>query len=330
MLEKLAFVRLNFHEYGRRMVKEVRVEIHGFNFLVDFMVIDYANKGEPSVMSGRDFLVTTKCKIDFAMGEIRLDLIMLEKEMNLDILLVNLVKDIDEVRSTSGELLKMGKANRNKGLHVNKLTPPALPKIEEIPQMSSYCLLPVYHPLSTKQKEKILEVLNRKYKDLEEKKPILEVLENYMIYRKKLDEIMMGRARLENKSFCEEEKENLIKNGLSKKMCDPDSNVYQAYLVDFLVLDIPVDKELLLLLGHRFLRTCGAIIDMGRGTMAIDDSVIRHTYFLKLRAKPYLENFEMEEEDDWLGCFKVGRDEDGYPKYGPVAPSFLDIEDDME
>ncbi|GKC96387.1 hypothetical protein Tco_1161829 [Tanacetum coccineum] len=151
-----------------------------------------------------------------------------------------------------------------------------------------------------------------------------------MIYRKKLDEIMMGRARLENKSFCEEEKEKLIKNGLSKKMCGPDLNVYQAYLVDFLVLDIPVDKELLLLLGHPFLRTCGAIIDIGCGTMAIDDDVIRHTYFLKPRAKPYLENFEMEEEDDWLGCFKVGLDEDGYPKYGPVAHSFLDIEDDME
>ncbi|GKB77821.1 putative ribonuclease H-like domain-containing protein, partial [Tanacetum coccineum] len=68
---------------------------------------------------------------------------------------------------------------------------------------------------------------------------------------------------------------------------------YQAYLVDFLVLDIPVKKELLLLLGCPFLRTCGAIIDMGRGTMTIDDGVIRHTYFPKQRAKAYLENFEL-------------------------------------
>nr|GEX20936.1 hypothetical protein [Tanacetum cinerariifolium] len=57
-------------------------------------------------------------------------------------------------------------------------------------------------------------------------------------WRKKLDEVMMGRARLENKGFGVEEKEKLIKN--------------------------------------------------------------------------------------------VGRDEDGNPKYGPMTPSFLDIEDEME
>ncbi|GJW15210.1 putative ribonuclease H-like domain-containing protein [Tanacetum coccineum] len=105
---------------------------------------------------------------------------------------------------------------------------------------------------------------------------------------------------------------------------------YQAYLVDFLILDIPVDKELPLLLGCPFLRTCGAVIDMGHGTLYIDDRVIRHTYFPKPIAKAYLDNFAQEEEDDWLSCFEVGRNEDGNPKYGPVAPSFLDIEDDME
>ncbi|GKC57034.1 hypothetical protein Tco_1084632, partial [Tanacetum coccineum] len=34
--------------------------------------------------------------------------------------------------------------------------------------------------------------------------------------------------------------------------------------------------------------------------------------------------------DDWLGCFEVGSDEDGNLKYGPVAPSCSDIEDEME
>ncbi|GJW87133.1 hypothetical protein Tco_0162473 [Tanacetum coccineum] len=69
---------------------------------------------------------------------------------------------------------------------------------------------------------------------------------------------------------------------------------------------------------------------MGRGTLCIDDRVIRHTYFPKPRSKSYVEAFEMEGEDDWLGSFEVGRDEDGNVKYGPVAPSFIDIEDDME
>ncbi|GJW62814.1 hypothetical protein Tco_0112149 [Tanacetum coccineum] len=69
---------------------------------------------------------------------------------------------------------------------------------------------------------------------------------------------------------------------------------------------------------------------MRRGTLCIDDGVIHHTYFPKPRAKAYLDNFTQEEEDDWLSCFKVERDEDGNPKYRPVTPSFLDIEDDME
>nr|GEZ93903.1 hypothetical protein [Tanacetum cinerariifolium] len=105
---------------------------------------------------------------------------------------------------------------------------------------------------------------------------------------------------------------------------------YQAYAVDLLILDIPVDPELPLLLGRPFLRTCGAIIDMGRVTLCIDDRVICHTYFPKPQSKSYVEAFEMEGEDDWLGSFEVGRDEDGNVKYGPVAPSFIDIEDDME
>ncbi|GJZ61255.1 hypothetical protein Tco_0617392 [Tanacetum coccineum] len=48
---------------------------------------------------------------------------------------------------------------------------------------------------------------------------------------------------------------------------------YQAYLVDFLVLDIPVDKELPL-------------------------------------TKSYLENFKSDESEDWMSCFEVWHDED--------------------
>ncbi|GJX84066.1 hypothetical protein Tco_0333547 [Tanacetum coccineum] len=316
MLGKLCFARLDYGDYGRRMVKEVRFEIHGFNFFMDFVVIDYANKGEASVIFGRDILVTTKSTVDFGLGEMRIDLTMLKEDRNLDAMLASLVEEVVEVRSTSGELVKMGKASRNKRHNVNKLTPPALLKIKEIPPLSSYAPQP----------------------ELEESKPIVEVLENYMVYRKKLDEIMMGRARLDNKEFGEEDKtveistfadtgtsvsvlpyslyKNLwfsdprpyhsnltIADNTQAKAMGEVKNVriqisYQAYLVNFLVLDILVDKEIPLLLGRPFLRTCGAIIDIGR--------------------------------EDWLSCFEVGRDEDGNPKYGHMAPLFLDIEDKIE
>ncbi|GJW65515.1 putative ribonuclease H-like domain-containing protein [Tanacetum coccineum] len=396
-LNQLGFIRVDYGKYGRKMVKEVRVEIHGFMFLVDFVVIGYANKGEPLVLFGRDFLVTSKSRSDFGIGKMRIDLTMLEEMNEVDAMLDTLIENLEEGGSSNSDLVKMGKASRNKNHKVNKLTPPPQIKIEEIPTTSTIAPpSPIYHPLTQKQKEKVKEVLDRKYKELEEPKPILQVLENYMIYRKKLDEVLMRRARLNNDAYCEEVKMRILEHGLPKKMCDPSNFVlsvklngmiemnaladtgasvsvlpyclfmnlslgdpkpynsnltmadntqakamgvvknvriqigYQAYLVDLLILDIPVDKELPLLLGRPFFRTCGAVIDIWRGTLCIDDGVIRYTYFPKIRAKAYLDHFAQEEEDDWLSCFEVGRDEDGNPKYGPIAPSFLDIKDAME
>nr|GEX18153.1 hypothetical protein [Tanacetum cinerariifolium] len=126
---------------------------------------------------------------------------------------------------------------------------------------------------------------------------------------------------------------------------------YQAYLVDFLVLDIPVDKELPLFLGGPFFRICGAVINMGRGRdedgnskygpiapsfLDIEDDIERalamEAYFNPFKNIIVFKkhNFKLDEEDDWMSCFEVGRDEDGNSKYGPIAPSFLDIEDDIE
>ncbi|GKE37336.1 hypothetical protein Tco_1460741, partial [Tanacetum coccineum] len=148
MLDKLGFVRIDYGDYGRKMWKDVRVEIYGFIFLVDFVVIGYVNEGEPSVIFGRDSLVTTKSKVDFGLGEMRIDLTMLEEERDIDALLVELVETMDEVRSTSGELVKLGQAIQNKNHNVNKLTPQSPLKIEEIPPLTSIAPQPVYHPLS--------------------------------------------------------------------------------------------------------------------------------------------------------------------------------------
>nr|GEY57366.1 hypothetical protein [Tanacetum cinerariifolium] len=214
-------------------------------------------------------------------------------------------------------------------------------------------LLPFHYnqfttPLTSKQREKMKEVLDIRYKELEESKPILEVLENYVICKRKLDEILMvdTGASVSVLTYSLYKALGLVDlrpyqtnltmadNTQAKAMGEV-INVriqigYQAYVVDLLVLDILVDPQLPLLLGGPFLRTCSDIIDMGRGTLCIDDRVILHTYFPKPRSKSYVETFEMEGEDDWLGNFQVGRDEDGNAKYGLVAPSFLDIEDDME
>nr|GEX30754.1 hypothetical protein [Tanacetum cinerariifolium] len=259
-------------------------KIHGVKFKADVVVLDYVNEEEPSIVFGRDFLVTTKSQVDFGLGEIRINLTKFKKE--------------------------------------------------EIPPTSTVPPQPIYHPLTPKQKEKKKEVLDIKYKELEESKPIIEVLENYAIYKKKLDEIIaykdlgLGDLRPYQTNL------TMADNTQVKAMGEV-KNVriqlgYQAYMVDLLILDILVDPELPLLLGRPFLRTCGAVIDMGRGNLYIDDVVICHTYFPKPQTQSYVKDFEMEGEDDWLGSFEVGRDEDGNVKYGLVAPSFIDIEDDIE
>ncbi|GJT00095.1 hypothetical protein Tco_0821264 [Tanacetum coccineum] len=166
--DQLGFVRVDYGKNGRKMVKEVRVEIHGFMFLVDFVVIDYANEGEPSVIFGRDFLVTSKSRVDFGIEEMHIDLAMLEEMKDIDVMLDAMVENLEEVGSSNGDLVKMGKASRNKNNNVNKLTPTPQIKIEEIPPISAITPpSPIYHPLTQKQKEKVKEALDRKYKELE-------------------------------------------------------------------------------------------------------------------------------------------------------------------
>ena len=56
MLDKLGFVRLDYEDYGRKKVKDVRVNIHGHIFKCDFMVLEYLNADEPEVVLVETFL----------------------------------------------------------------------------------------------------------------------------------------------------------------------------------------------------------------------------------------------------------------------------------
>nr|GFC00786.1 hypothetical protein [Tanacetum cinerariifolium] len=242
----MGFVYVNFSDYERKMVNDVNVEIHGVKFNADFVVSDYVNEEEPSIVFGRDFLVTTKSQVDFGLGEIRINLTKFKEGIDV----IDLTK---KVGSSSGEFVKMGNTNQNKSYNINKLTPP--PSFLKAKRNSTnfHCSTTTDIPSpNPKAKGENKRGVRHQYKELEESKPIIEVLENYVIYKKKLDEILIGR-----------------------------------------------------------------------GMLCIDDGVVRHTYFTKPRTKSYVESFEMEGENDWLGSFKVGRDEDGNVKYGLVAPSFI-------
>nr|GFD14727.1 hypothetical protein [Tanacetum cinerariifolium] len=92
----MGFVHVSLSDYGRKIVNDVNVELLGVKFKADFVVLDYVNEGEPSILFGRDFLETTKSQVDFGLGEIIMNLTKFEE--NIDV--INL---LEEVRSSSEE-----------------------------------------------------------------------------------------------------------------------------------------------------------------------------------------------------------------------------------
>ncbi|GJZ23772.1 hypothetical protein Tco_0561231 [Tanacetum coccineum] len=79
VLDSMGFVHVSISDYSRKMVNYVNVEIHGVKFKADFVALDYANEGEPSIMFGRNFLATTKSQVDFGLGKIKMNLTMFEE-----------------------------------------------------------------------------------------------------------------------------------------------------------------------------------------------------------------------------------------------------------
>ena len=178
----------------------MKVNIHGHIFKVDFVVLDYCFTDDPEVIFGRDFLVATKCTLDCALRELRIDITELEHEKKVD-------EMIEELREEMGkeEVCKMGKASRKKSPS-NKRTQPTTPKSSSSSSLTPPISPKVTQPLSHEQKENIMENLETKIHELMEKKPVIEVLNDYVTYRRKLDAIMMAKSKLEDESFDEEEK----------------------------------------------------------------------------------------------------------------------------
>nr|GEV56914.1 hypothetical protein [Tanacetum cinerariifolium] len=172
LFEALDHKSVIVNEGSHRVVvfKKAHPRAYSKPFTRFFLPCDVDGQGEPSVIFGRDFLVTSKSRVDFRIGKMRIDLTMLQEMKDVDVMLDAMVENLEEV-------------------------------------------------------EKVKEESDRKYKELEESKPILEVLENYMTYRKKLDEVLMGRARLIRDDYGEEVKIRIVEHGLPKKMCDQGSFV---------------------------------------------------------------------------------------------------------
>nr|GEX83584.1 hypothetical protein [Tanacetum cinerariifolium] len=72
ILNTLGYVRLDYDDYGKKPVKEIRVGVNSF-------------------------LLTIKSQSDFGLGAMRIDVTMLKEDKDVDTLLVNLLEDMIEV-----------------------------------------------------------------------------------------------------------------------------------------------------------------------------------------------------------------------------------------
>ncbi|GJU15666.1 hypothetical protein Tco_1143632 [Tanacetum coccineum] len=194
------------------------------------------------------------------------------------------------------------------------------------------------------KEDKTIENMAMKCKELLEEKPVFHVLENYTYYRKMADEFpwirkdwrrkrKLKKKRYRGKCLCHALQ--TLQGFGTRKACPSNDKLlmadntiarayrkvrnvrlqisFQAYLCDFLVLHIPVDLEIPLQVRRPFLRTCGEIIDNGKGIMTIDDGVVNHVYHVKKRSKVIVEE-DPENDEDWLDVFEVGRAENGISK----------------
>ncbi|GJX82503.1 homeodomain-like protein [Tanacetum coccineum] len=206
MLNMLGFIRLDYGDYGRKMVRDVRVEIHGYDFYVDFVVLEYGNKGEPSVVFSRNFLVATKSQVDFGLGEMRIDITILKEDKDVDTLLVNLVEDMKTVK-------------RNR-------TPKLAPKIGTF---------------SNKIKKRIVNEQERTFLEGLEKVPVntvlIDTIRHTPDYTKSLQELVSKKTKIEELSMVKLNARcsTIPQNELPPKKKDPRSFILPRVIVNMTV-----------------------------------------------------------------------------------------------
>ncbi|GKA54554.1 hypothetical protein Tco_0753503 [Tanacetum coccineum] len=110
--DELGNRKFDVDKYGRRIVTNAQIEIHGYNFRMDLVVDEYEGTTEPSMVFGRDFLLATKCTMNFGLGEMQINIGELIYDKDVDWLLEQMLKECgDEGIEPLQPLLPMEEAH---------------------------------------------------------------------------------------------------------------------------------------------------------------------------------------------------------------------------
>nr|GEW73758.1 hypothetical protein [Tanacetum cinerariifolium] len=327
LFEKLSKQKLDVYKYGRRIVINGHIEIHGYKFGIDLVVDEYEGTTESSVVFRRDFLLGSKCTMNFGLGEMKINMGELQDDKDVDWLLEEMLIECgDEGIEPLQPLSPMQEAKTIKSM---------ANKFKELLKEK-----PIFHVLENyTYYRKMLDEVSMDKRRLEMKEEIeeeevakiiegglpkkMDDLENYIVPLKvngttsinaladtgtsvsfmpyKLYKVLgHGKAPSNDKLLMAD---NTIEKAYGKVRNVRLKIRFQAYLCDFQVLHI-------------------------QGIMTIEDGVVKHVYHAKKRNKIVVD--EDSDEEDWLDAFEVGCDKKGNPKYGPTLPPFFDTKDEIE
>ncbi|GJX77936.1 hypothetical protein Tco_0324747 [Tanacetum coccineum] len=91
-------------------------------------------------------------------------------------------------------------------------------------------------------------------------------------------------------------------------------------LANFMLLDVPVDRDVPIISGRSFMYTYGAIMNTLKGKMTTFDGFV-HQRFRVTKVRNVHEESDSDDDEEYL----VKRDEFGNPFYGPHHPQYLEM-----
>ncbi|GKD79395.1 hypothetical protein Tco_1342016, partial [Tanacetum coccineum] len=122
---------------------------------------------------------------------------------------------------------------------------------------------------------------------------------------------------------------NMGKRTRNKKQ--PSKNYKMSYngvtiiLVNFLLFNIPVDRDVPIIMGRSFLYTYGAIVNTIKGITSTFDGIVHQNFYVANVRNAYIES---NSDDEVEYCLKI--DEMGMPIYGPNHAKYLSCDDPMD
>ncbi|GJV04902.1 hypothetical protein Tco_1338471 [Tanacetum coccineum] len=318
---------------GDKVVKkELIVTLRGEIYFVKFIINPKEDEIEPGLILGRSFMRLTKGIVDF-----RNDIITIYPE--LDPFLDN--SDETEKSEDDWELILNGIDFRDIPDLKETILPPCVCKMRKSARnkkrpFKNYQInysdegpsLTNRKPLTQEEaaRKAIAIDIYKRFSILEKARPVIETMAYSDWYKKILDSILLDKLKLDGEIKSEEEESiKKVMGDALKEKDDPGAFVepmgllkdllcqvgVTTIIAKFLILYMPVDKEVPILVERGILNTCGSILDIIERTTSTFDGICQQKF---CAAKTNVTTKESNNEDDEDYCIK--RNSLGAPIYG--------------